>query len=54
MIEARSCERSRILSQEILDTSLREFYHELIISEASDHINFIDLSKAYHIIRLNT
>lgn len=47
LIEARSCERFRILSQEISDESLREFYHELMISEAGHYVNFIDLAKEY-------
>ena len=47
LIEARSCERFRILSQEIADGSLREFYHELMISEAGHYVNFIDLAKEY-------
>ena len=47
MIEARSCERFRILSQEISDLNLREFYHELMISEAGHYVNFIDLAKEY-------
>jgi tRNA 2-(methylsulfanyl)-N6-isopentenyladenosine37 hydroxylase len=47
MIEARSCERFRILSQEISDVSLREFYHELMVSEAGHYVNFIDLAKEY-------
>jgi tRNA 2-(methylsulfanyl)-N6-isopentenyladenosine37 hydroxylase len=47
LIEARSCERFRILSQEISDINLREFYHELMISEAGHYVNFIDLAKEY-------
>ncbi|MDZ7898554.1 MAG: tRNA-(ms[2]io[6]A)-hydroxylase [Arcicella sp.] len=47
LIEARSCERFRLLSQEISDESLREFYHELMISEAGHYVNFIDLAKEY-------
>ena len=47
LIEARSCERFRILSQEIQDESLRVFYHELMISEAGHYVNFIDLAKEY-------
>lgn len=47
LIEARSCERFRILSQEIQDYSLKEFYHELMISEAGHYVNFIDLAKEY-------
>src|SRR5882757_6775333 len=34
LIEARSCERFRLLSENIADVELREFYHELMISEA--------------------
>ncbi len=47
LIEARSCERFRLLSQEISDESLREFYHELMVSEAGHYVNFIDLAKEY-------
>lgn len=47
LIEARSCERFRLLSLEISDESLREFYHELMISEAGHYVNFIDLAKEY-------
>ncbi len=47
LIEARSCERFRLLSQEISDESLRSFYHELMISEAGHYVNFIDLAKEY-------
>ncbi len=47
LIEARSCERFRLLSQEISDESLRAFYHELMISEAGHYVNFIDLAKEY-------
>ncbi|MDI9859599.1 tRNA-(ms[2]io[6]A)-hydroxylase [Flectobacillus roseus] len=47
LIEARSCERFRILSQEIQDESLKKFYHELMISEAGHYVNFIDLAKEY-------
>ncbi len=47
LIEARSCERFRLLSLEISDVNLREFYHELMISEAGHYVNFIDLAKEY-------
>ena len=47
LIEARSCERFRILSQEIDDADLRAFYHELMISEAGHYVTFIDLAKEY-------
>ncbi len=34
LIEARSCERFRLLSQELRDEELRKFYHGLMASEA--------------------
>ena len=47
MIEARSCERFRILSQNIADEDLKEFYHELMISEATHYTTFIGFAKKY-------
>lgn len=47
LIEARSCERFRLLSQDITDDSLKEFYHELMIAEANHYVNFVDLAKEY-------
>ncbi len=47
LIEARSCERFRLLSEEISDESLRQFYRDLMISEAGHYVNFIDLAKEY-------
>ncbi|MCY7350263.1 MAG: tRNA-(ms[2]io[6]A)-hydroxylase [Cytophagaceae bacterium] len=47
LIEARSCERFRLLSEEISDESLRSFYRDLMISEANHYVNFIDLAKEY-------
>lgn len=40
MIEARSCERFKILSENIKDQDLKEFYHELMISEANHYTTF--------------
>ncbi len=48
VIEARSCERFRLLSKEISDADLREFYYELMLVEASHYKNFITLAKEYH------
>ncbi len=45
MIEARSCERFRLLSQEINDEDLRGFYHELMISEAGHYKTFISFAR---------
>lgn len=47
LIEARSCERFRLLSMEIADEGLREFYHDLMISEANHYVSFVDLAKEY-------
>jgi tRNA 2-(methylsulfanyl)-N6-isopentenyladenosine37 hydroxylase len=47
MIEARSCERFRILSEHISDADLRGFYHELMISEAGHYTTFLGFARKY-------
>lgn len=47
LIEARSCERFKILSENLLDEGLKVFYHELMISEAGHYRTFLDLAKEY-------
>jgi tRNA-(ms[2]io[6]A)-hydroxylase len=47
MIEARSCERFKVLSENINDPELSEFYHELMISEATHYTMFINLAKKH-------
>lgn len=47
LIEARSCERFRLLSKEIQDGELQKFYYELMVSEAGHFVNFIGLAKKY-------
>lgn len=47
LIEARSCERFRILSKNISDKDLAAFYHELMISEAGHYKNFLAIAKEY-------
>lgn len=47
IVEARSCERFRLLSENILDEDLKVFYHELMISEAGHYRTFVDLAKEY-------
>ncbi|HOZ88498.1 MAG TPA: tRNA-(ms[2]io[6]A)-hydroxylase [Bacteroidia bacterium] len=47
MIEARSCERFKILSENISDADLREFYRELMISEAGHYTTFIGFARKY-------
>jgi tRNA-(ms[2]io[6]A)-hydroxylase len=48
LIEARSCERFRLLSLHIPDEGLSSFYHELMVSEAGHYKNFLKLAKAYN------
>jgi tRNA-(ms[2]io[6]A)-hydroxylase len=48
LIEARSCERFRLLWREIRDEELRHFYYELMVSEAGHYKNFLALAKEYH------
>ena len=48
LIEARSCERFRLLSKEINDLGLRQFYYDLMVAEAGHYKNFISLAKEYH------
>ncbi|MCI4669322.1 MAG: tRNA-(ms[2]io[6]A)-hydroxylase [Bacteroidia bacterium] len=45
MIEARSCERFKVLSENIDDQDLSTFYHKLMISEARHYTMFIKLAK---------
>jgi len=47
MIEARSCERFKLLSEKVADADLRTFYHELMISEATHYTTFIKMAKKY-------
>jgi tRNA-(ms[2]io[6]A)-hydroxylase len=47
MIEARSCERFRVLSLNINDVKLAQFYHELMVSEAGHYTTFIKFAKQY-------
>lgn len=47
MIEARSCERFRLLSLNISDESLRVFYHKFMVSEAGHYRLFLDLAEHY-------
>jgi len=47
LIEARSCERFRLLWKEISDPGLSQFYYELMVSEAGHYKNFLWLAKRY-------
>ena len=47
LIEARSCERFRLLSLHISDEDLKSFYHSFMVSEAGHYRMFLDLAKHY-------
>ena len=47
MIEARSCERFRVLSLHIADDELKSFYRNLMVSEAGHYRLFLDLAMEY-------
>ncbi|WAC09264.1 tRNA-(ms[2]io[6]A)-hydroxylase [Dyadobacter pollutisoli] len=47
LIEARSCERFKLLSESLEDESLQKFYRELMISEAGHYRTFIELAETY-------
>lgn len=47
MIEARSCERFKLLSEKIKDPELANFYHDLMISEAGHYTTFIGFARKY-------
>jgi tRNA-(ms[2]io[6]A)-hydroxylase len=47
MIEARSCERFRVLSLNIKDEELAKFYHDLMVSEATHYTTFLNFARKY-------
>lgn len=47
LIEARSCERFKLLSENIADEDLKKFYYELMVSEAGHYTTFLELAKEY-------
>jgi tRNA-(ms[2]io[6]A)-hydroxylase len=47
MIEARSCERFRVLSQNIKDEELAKFYHDLMVSEANHYTTFLNFARQF-------
>lgn len=47
LIEARSCERFRLLSEQLEDEYLRDFYRKFMISEAGHYKLFLALAKEY-------
>ena len=47
LIEARSCERFRLLSEELQDKELAEFYRKLMVSEANHYTMFLGFARKY-------
>lgn len=47
MIEARSCERFRLLSENLRDPALASFYRDLMISEAGHYTLFLGFARRY-------
>jgi len=48
LIEARSCERFKLLSENLKEEGLRKFYYKFMISEAGHYRLFIDLANSYY------
>lgn len=47
LVEARSCERFRLLSIHLQDEGLKKFYYKLMVSEAGHYKLYLDLAKTY-------
>ena len=47
MIEARSCERFKLLSERLEDEDLRSFYRDLMVSEAGHYTTFIGFARRF-------
>ncbi|MFC2110526.1 tRNA-(ms[2]io[6]A)-hydroxylase [Bacteroidota bacterium] len=47
LIEARSCERFRLLSENLTDPELSKFYHDLMVSEANHYILFLTFARDF-------
>lgn len=47
LIEARSCERFRLLSEQLQDKDLAQFYHKLMVSEAGHYTMFLNFARKY-------
>jgi len=48
LIEARSCERFRLLSESLEEEELRKFYYRFMVSEAGHYRLFIELAEQYY------
>jgi tRNA-(ms[2]io[6]A)-hydroxylase len=47
LIEARSCERFRLLHEYLEDPHLKDFYYKFMVSEAGHYVLFLDLARLY-------
>ncbi len=47
LIEARSCERFRLLSEELTNKDLATFYRNLMVSEANHYTMFLGFARQY-------
>ena len=47
LIEARSCERFRLLSLHINDDELKQFYHKFMVAEAGHYVLFLELARKH-------
>jgi len=47
LIEARSCERFKLLSEELEDQNLAKFYRDLMVSEANHYTMFLNFARQY-------
>lgn len=47
LIEARSCERFKVFSENIEDPELSNFYKELMVSEANHYTTFLGFARQY-------
>lgn len=47
LIEARSCERFRLLSEHLEDKELAEFYRKLMVSEANHYTMFLGFARQF-------
>src|SRR5210317_733278 len=47
MIEARSCERFKVFSENIEDKELADFYRDLMVSEANHYTVFLGFASQY-------
>ncbi len=47
LIEARSCERFKLLSEELEEKELADFYRSLMVSEANHYTMFLNFARKY-------